>query len=83
MRTSPVRSKRPALAVTDRLDQPLECLVEIHLAGFNEDEPRVRAGEEDEARVEVGHDLSSARFSKYRHAAQDGRTLGPCLPASS
>ena len=39
----PLRRQRPALAVANRLDQPLKGLVESHLVGFDEEQSSVGA----------------------------------------
>ena len=52
--------ERPALAVADGFDEIVIGLVEIHLAGLDEDEPCPCAGQEREAGIdEAGHGAAS------------------------
>src|SRR5262245_60428552 len=71
MRALPLRSQRPALAVTDRLDEPVERLVEGHLAGFNEDETDVRADEECEPRIDKPALCGRIDVGEVRDRGQD------------
>jgi hypothetical protein len=68
MRTLPLLSERPALAVAGRFDEVVEGFIEIHLTGFDEDEPSRRAGEE--CKPGIHHDgAHGARPANLRTAA--------------
>src|SRR5262249_2752894 len=66
MRALPLLGQGPAGAVTDGFDEGVEGFIEVHLAGFDEDEPSRRASEEGEARVDPAH---GARPANLRMAA--------------
>jgi hypothetical protein len=88
MRTLPLRGQEVAPQAAKRaalpaVNQVADGRVESELTAFDKRVPCARARQKHEARIGAGHDLSSPPFSKYRQAAQDGGTAGPCLPVSS
>src|SRR5262249_528452 len=70
----PLHGQRPAPAVTDGFDKPIECLMEIHRTGFDEDEPGVCAGKE--CQPAIDHDALSTMASR---AAATGPLARPWL----
>jgi hypothetical protein len=54
VRAFPLLGERPSLAVADGFDEAIEGFTEIHLTGFDEDEPSRCAGEEHQAGIDEG-----------------------------
>ena len=67
MSALPLLGERPAGAVADRFDELVEGFAEIHLTGFDEDEPSRCAREE--CKPEIDEGVHGARPANLRMAA--------------